>query len=207
MEQLWLGYTKRLLALATTGQGFTRDPFDRERYDEIAQIAAAMIADLGSVPLNRIQDLVPDYLAQYATPSIDVRGALIEDGRILLVQEKSDGRWALPGGFADIGFSAAENIIKETREEAGIAVSATRLYAVRHKARAPYPPDPRDFYTFRFLLRRDARADPIAGHEVSDVRFFAPDDLPPLSATRTIQKDIDEAFEAEQNPDAVARFD
>ncbi|MEM9550385.1 MAG: NUDIX hydrolase [Pseudomonadota bacterium] len=207
MEDLWLERAKRLMALAQTGLNFTQDPFDRERYEEVAALAAAMLGDLGQVPVARILDLVPDYAANYATPSVDVRGALIEDGRVLLVQEQSDGRWSLPGGFADIGLSAAENTVKEVREEAGIDVDAHRLIAVRHKARHPYPADTRDFYKFSFLLRRSDRAAPVAGSEAQDVGFFAPDALPPLSETRVIAQDIAAAFAAHADPDAPTLFD
>ncbi|MCV6585101.1 MAG: NUDIX hydrolase [Marinibacterium sp.] len=207
MEDLWLSRAKRLMALARTGQGFAGDAFDRERYDEIAEIATAMMADLGGVPLSRIRDLVPPYAASYATPSLDVRGALIEEGRILLVQEQSDGRWALPGGFADIGLSAGENIVKEVQEEAGLQVRAERLYEVTHKARHPYPPDPREFYAMRFLLARDNDATPVAGSEATDARFFAPDALPPLSETRTIAQDIARAFAAARAPGGAVYFD
>ncbi|WP_429574028.1 NUDIX domain-containing protein [Paraburkholderia sp. UCT70] len=76
---------------------------------------------------------------------IDVRGALIEDDRVLLVRERSTGRWASPGGFAEIGLSAAENVQKEFLEEACVKVVATNLYSMRHRAKGPFNPDPRDF--------------------------------------------------------------
>ncbi|MBB3137330.1 ADP-ribose pyrophosphatase YjhB (NUDIX family) [Rhizobium pisi] len=130
VENQWLSRAKRLQAIASTGLHFCKDEFDRERYQEVADIAQAMLADLANVPIIRIKGLVSDFAKGYATPKVDVRGALIEDGKILLVQEKSDGLWTLPGGFADIGRSASENVIKETREEAGLTVSATHLYSI-----------------------------------------------------------------------------
>ena len=145
MDNTWLTQAKRLQAIASTGLHFCRDEYDRERYQEIADIAHRMLAELGGVPPARILELVSDFAQGYATPKVDVRGALIEHGRILLVREKSDGCWTLPGGYADVGLSPAENVIKEIREEAGIAVSATRLYSVRHKAKREYEPDVRDF--------------------------------------------------------------
>ena len=112
MENRWLAQAKRLQALASTGLHYAKEEFDRERYREIAGIANAMLADLGNVPITRIEGLVSEFAQGYATPKVDVRGALIEGGKILLVQEKTDGRWALPGGFADVGRSAAENVAK-----------------------------------------------------------------------------------------------
>jgi NUDIX domain len=105
---------------------------------------------LGNIPIKRIEGLLSDFAKGYATPKIDVRGAVIEDGKVLLVRERSGGLWTLPGGFADVGLSATENVIKEIHEEAGIRTSVTSLYSVRHKAKQIYDPDIRDFYKMFF---------------------------------------------------------
>ncbi len=172
MEPQWLTYGKRLQAIASTGLHFSRDQFDRERYEEIATIANEMLAALGNVPVERIEGLVSDFARGYATPKVDVRGALVEDDAILLVREQSDGLWTLPGGFADVGLSPARNVEKEIYEEAGINVSARRLYGVRYKAGSGYSPDVRDFYKMFFLCGRDQRMEARAGSETSEVRFF-----------------------------------
>ncbi|WP_299082723.1 NUDIX hydrolase [uncultured Ruegeria sp.] len=207
MEDTWLARAKRLLALAETGQHFTKDPFDRERYDEIAQMARAMLADLGRVPLSRIDGLISEHAGGYATPSIDIRGALIKDGRILLVRERSDGKWAMPGGFADIGSSPAENIEREVWEEAGLRVRARHLYALRHKARHPYPADARDFYKLFFLCDEVGANVPQTGTETSEVAFFALDALPDLSLTRNLARDIEAALEAQRSVPVETCFD
>jgi len=194
MEDQWLGYAKRLQAIASTGLHFCKDEYDRERFEEVGAIANAMMAALGNVPIQRIAGLVSDFAKGYATPKVDVRGALIEDDHVLLVRERSDGRWTLPGGFADVGLSAAQNIEKEVREEAGLSVSARILYSVRHKAKRPYEPDARDFYKMFFLCERIDQAAPSAGLETSEARFFHRDRLPELSAGRVLESDIQAAF-------------
>lgn len=151
MEPQWLTYGKRLQAIASSGLHFARDQFDRERYEEIASIANEMLANLGSVPIDRIEGLISDFAKGYATPKVDVRGAIVEENKVLLVREKSDGLWALPGGFADVGLSAAQNIAKELYEEAELKVSVRRLYGVRHKAGTSYSPDVRDSTKFSFF--------------------------------------------------------
>jgi len=207
MENHWLQHAKRLQAIASTGVHFGADAFDRERYREVADIANAMLADLGNLPIARIEGLLSDFAKGYATPKVDVRGAIIEDGRVLLVQERSDGLWTMPGGYADVGISAGENVVKEVREEAGIEVAAERLYAVRHKAKHDYSPDARDFYKLFFLCRKLDSAPPVAGAEVADVGFFARDRLPPLSRGRVIERDIATAFDFLADPLRVALFD
>lgn len=207
MEPQWLAYGKRLQAIASTGRHFTKDPFDRERYEEVEAIANGILASLADVPIQRIEGLVSESARGYATPKVDVRGAVIEDDRILLVRERSDGLWTLPGGFADVGLSPARNVEKEIFEEAGLAVSATRLYGVRYKAGSGYPPDIRDFYKMFFLCGRDERTEPYAGLETIDVGFFAVEDLPSLSQGRTIESDIFSAFSFAADSQLPAFFD
>ncbi|SHF90504.1 ADP-ribose pyrophosphatase YjhB, NUDIX family [Kaistia soli DSM 19436] len=207
MEDRWLTRAKRLHAVAATGLHFSTDAFDRERYSEIAELAEAMLAELADVPIVRIAGLVSDRATGYATPKIDVRGALIENGRVLLVREQSDGLWTLPGGFADIGHSAAENVVKEMREEAGLDVSATRLYCVRHKAKHAYSPDVRDFYKLFFLCERRGDMAFTASSEISEAGFFPPGQLPPLSRGRVIEGDILAAFALHADPALPTVFD
>lgn len=207
MEPQWLTYGKRLQAIASTGLHFARDPFDRERYEEVAEIANSMLAALGQVPIERIEGLVSDFARGYATPRVDVRGALIEDSAILLVREQSDGLWTLPGGFADVGLSPRQNIEKEVWEEAGLRVSAHRLDGVRHKAAANYAPDVRDFYKIFFLCDRPDRDQARPGKETVETRFFPRDDLPPLSQGRTIGPDIQAAFAFQADAGRPAFFD
>ncbi|HVJ53083.1 MAG TPA: NUDIX hydrolase [Aliidongia sp.] len=194
MEDQWLAWTKRLQAIASTGMNYCRDDFDRERYQELALIAHSMLSALGDVPLERIIELVPDFAKGYATPKIDVRGAIIESGRILLVREKSDGLWTLPGGYADIGLSPAENLVKEVWEEAGLRVAPAGLIAVRHKAKHAYVQDMHDSYKLFFLCRRVDSAEPAPGPETTEVGFFDRNGIPPLSRRRTIERDIEAAF-------------
>ena len=207
MEAQWLTYAKRLQAIASTGLHFCKDEFDRERYDEVAEIANAMLAEIGNVPIDRISSLVSDFAKGYATPKVDVRGAVVEGDTILLVRERSDGLWTLPGGFADVGRSAAQNVEKEILEEAGMRVKASRLYGVRHKAKRPDEPDARDFYKMFFLCERADDSAPVAGAETSDARFFPRERLPELSRGRVIEQDIEAAFAYADGTRHAAHFD
>ncbi len=207
LENTWLTRAKRLLALADTGLHFGKDPFDHERYAEVALIAREMLADIGQVPINRIEGLVSEHAAGYATPSLDVRGAIIRGDKILLVRERADGKWAMPGGFADIGLSPAENTEKEVWEEAGLKVKASSLYALRHKSKHPYPADARDFYKLFFVCTELSNASPVAGSETSEAAFFHKGALPDLSLDRVIHSDIEGAFAFSQSNNAHTHFD
>jgi ADP-ribose pyrophosphatase YjhB (NUDIX family) len=207
MEQIWLTWAKQLQAIASTGVHFSDDPYDRERYTEVAHIAQQMLSALGSVPIEKIEGLVTDFAKGYATPRIDVRGAVIQNDQILLVQERADGLWSLPGGYADVGLSAAENVTKEISEEANIQVAVKNLYSVRHKAKHAYSEDARDFYKFFFLCEQTDDAAPSPGLETRNVGFFSPDEQPELSQGRVIVDDIAAAFHAQRQPLPPALFD
>ena len=207
MENTWLAWAKRLQSIASTGISYSEDPYDRIRYEEVAGIAHEMLAAIGNVPIDRIHNLVSDFAQGYATPKVDVRGAVIRDDQILLVREASDGLWTLPGGFADVGRSASENIAKEIWEEAGIRVDPQGLYGIRHKAKHEYLPDARDFYKLFFVCRQIDNTPPSAGLETTDVGFFGLAELPALSTGRVLEKDLVAAFDFATDPTRLALFD
>ncbi|MCZ6458362.1 MAG: NUDIX hydrolase [Gammaproteobacteria bacterium] len=207
MENTWLTWAKQLQGIASTGIAYSEGAYDTIRYEEVAAIANAMLATLGSVPIARISNLVSDFAQGYATPKVDVRGAVIEDNAILLVREVSDGLWTLPGGFADIGVSPSENVVKEIWEEAGIRVSAQGLYGIRHKAKHDYAPDVRNFYKLFFVCRKLDDEPPSPGLETTEVGFFPLAELPALSTGRVLEKDLVAAFEFAADPTRLALFD
>src|SRR6185437_7356906 len=137
MDPDWLDRAKRLQALAQSGLTFTHDRFDRERFDAIRAIAAEMIATGAGAPAERAREIEVLFAAQagYATPKVDVRAAVFRDDRILLVRERSDGRWTVPGGWADVGDSPAAAVEREVLEESGFEVRAVRLAAVYDRNR------------------------------------------------------------------------
>ena len=127
----WLAWARELQAIAQTGLTFCRDPYDRERYEAIRQLAARMFAARTDAPVERIEALFAGETG-YATPKVDVRAAVFDDDdRVLMVRETSDGgRWTLPGGWADVNQTAAQNVVKEALEESGFDVEPLKLTAV-----------------------------------------------------------------------------
>ncbi len=207
MEDQWLAWAKKLQAIGSTGVFFSTTDYDTERYIEISDIANAMLAGLGNVPIDRIRDLIPDFATGYVTPRVDVRGAIIRDDTVLLVQEKLDTLWTLPGGYADVGISAVANTEKEVREEANLIVRATRLYGLFHKARHEYLVDSRDFYKLYFICEQTEPGEPSPGSETLDARFFPRDHLPALSTGRVIEKHIQLAFDYVSEPNRPVSVD
>ena len=202
----WMRRARRLHALGITGVFFGETEFSKERYQEITDIALEMLADIGDLPVEQVAELFVEEPG-YRTPKIDVRGAVIVDNQILLVQEKSDGLWALPGGYADVGLSGAENVVKEISEEANLHVTASRLYALKHNAKHEFMPDLREFYKLYYLCEPTDLVAPVAGLETADAGFFGLTELPALSLGRTIRSDIELAFSAAADPGLSTFFD
>jgi ADP-ribose pyrophosphatase YjhB (NUDIX family) len=207
MENNWLSLAKRLQAIASTGNAYTKDEFDRERYDEVSEIALQMLSDISKKPIEVIANVLDEGTRGYATPKVEVRAAVFNGDRILLVQEKSDGLWTFPGGFADLGLSPAENIEKEVLEEASLDVSATHLYCLRHKAKGDYDPDVRDFYKLFFLCQPAGEKGVAPGAETCGAAYFKLDELPPLSKGRIVEDDVLAAFKFRANTSQATLFD
>ncbi|AUM12423.1 NUDIX hydrolase [Ketobacter alkanivorans] len=207
MESPWLAIAKRLQALAVTGQQFTRDQYELERYSEIESLSNQMLALLGNAPIAVVETLFASGETGYVTPKVEVRGAILRGDRILLVQEKEDGLWAMPGGYADVGLSPAENVEKEVWEEAGMKVKACHLYALRHKARGDYPPDPRDFYKLHFICQCQDTEVPSPGLETHAAEFFPLHSLPPLSLGKVLPEDVQAAFDFVERGELRTYFD
>src|SRR3954451_4513851 len=193
MEPAWLDWARKLNALAQNGLTFSENPYDIERYVGIRTIAAEMIAHESGMDTGRALDLLASD-AGYATPKVDVRGVVFRDGKILLVQERSDGLWTLPGGWADVGESRAEAVVREIKEESGYEVRPTKLLALLDLNRHGHPPHVNHIYKV-FIRCEIVGGSPTTSHETQGVGFFAEDEIPNLSLTRIMPSQIARMFE------------
>lgn len=204
-DPAWLDWIKRLQAIAQTGLAFTENPFDRERYESIRRIAAEIAA--GSDGIH--PDLAETFFSRddgYATPKVDVRGVVFRGNEILMVRERLDGLWTMPGGWADVCTTPAENVEREVFEESGYRVRAVKLLAVYDRSRHGHPPIPWHVYKMFFLcelLGGEAKV----SNETSEVCFFAEDTVPPLSLTRLTPDELARMFEHHRKPEMATDFE
>jgi ADP-ribose pyrophosphatase YjhB (NUDIX family) len=207
METQWLAWARRLQAIAQTGLTYSTQHYDTERYEAVRGIAAEMMA-AGSTPPIDAGTLVDFFSreAGYATPKVDVRAAVFENDRILLVREREDGLWTLPGGWADVGDSPSFAAVRETKEESGYEVVARKLAAVLDRNRHGHPPIPYHAYKLFFLCDLTGGA-AAASYETLEVGFFAENELPPLSLTRVTAAQIAHLFEHYRHPEWPTSFD
>jgi ADP-ribose pyrophosphatase YjhB (NUDIX family) len=201
----WLGWAREIQALAQSGLAYSSNEYEQLRYQRLTEIAAQMVeahTDLAGEEVLESLSMQPGY----ATPKVDVRGAAVREGRILLVQERSDGCWCMPGGWADVGDLPSEVVAREIWEESGYLAVPRKVIGVYDANRSGRPLEFYHAYKIVFLCEitgGEARA----SHETADVAFFAFDDLPPLSQNRTNERHLEEVLAHLQDPERPAAFD
>jgi ADP-ribose pyrophosphatase YjhB (NUDIX family) len=207
-EPDWLSWARELQAIAQTGLAFSRDPYDRERYEALRALAAKMFAARSDTPAERIAQLFAGETG-YATPKIDVRAAVFDAReRLLMVRETSDGgRWTLPGGWADVNRTAAENAVKEALEESGYTVRVLKLAALWDRTRQGHPAGVFSCAKAFFVCEPTGGA-AATSHETSEVGWFAEADLPQdLSLARALPRQIVRMFAHRRDPALPTDFD
>lgn len=202
----WLEWGRALQTIAQNGLAYSKNPFDIERFEQVRQIAVEILATYSQVDAKPLAGLF-DGEAGYATPKIDVRGAVIQDNKILLVRELMDqGRWTLPGGWADVSDAPSEAVIREIHEESGYEARPVKLAAVYDRRRHGHPAFYFTIYKLFFLCTLTGGA-PTTSIETGGASFFAEDDLPELSIGRVTPDEIHMIFKHYRNPDLPTEFD
>ena len=207
-EPRWLLWAREMQALAQTGIAFTRDQYDRERYQQLRALAAQIMAEHTGMAMPDIEVMFTQQTG-YATPKLGVRGAVFQDDRILLVRETADEhRWTLPGGWADVNESPSEAVAREVREEAGLDVRPYKLASVWDRARHQHEVADA-FHVWRlFFLCEIIGGEPQTGPETSEVAFFAEHELPvALSTRRVLLPQIQLMFDHMRRPGLPTEFD
>jgi ADP-ribose pyrophosphatase YjhB (NUDIX family) len=198
-----LTQAQRLQALAQAGLAYATDRYDLERYQEIRSISARLLQELTEEPLEKIIRVFASEDG-YQTPKVDVRAVLFREGpEILLIKEKVDnGRWTLPGGWADVGYTPFEIAAKETYEETGLVVKPVRLLALFDKRKHPHPPQP--WYVYKAFIQCEVQGGSLIQDtaETTGARWFRQDELPylDLSTDRTTESQLETIFRFASDP-------
>ncbi|ASN06490.1 NUDIX hydrolase [Virgibacillus necropolis] len=198
MSDKWLEWAKRIQSLSQAGLTFSKDVYDVERFEELRSISAEIIEEYTELEMEKIKDLFTNETG-YQTPKVDVRGAVFRDDKILMVKEKMDNRWSLPGGFCDIGLSPTENTVKEIKEESGYDVIHKRLIALLDTTKHGHPPLPYQYYKL-FINCELVGGQATNGVETNGVKFFSETNLPKLSTKRNTEAQIRMLFDFLRNP-------
>lgn len=189
-----LEHIKQIHSLSEIGIHYAHNDFDLERYREISTLCLAILSDISGMAMEDLKIRMTDGIG-YKTPKVDIRAVVFNDqGHLLMVREKIDGCWSVPGGWADIGYTPSEVAVKETREEAGVEVKPERILAILDKKRHEHPAD--IYYVYKIFIEcritgsTDKKTD-----ETDEVGYFPEDQLPPLSGPRNTAGQISLLFD------------
>jgi ADP-ribose pyrophosphatase YjhB (NUDIX family) len=202
----WLDIARRLKAISQAGKFFAKDPFERERHEDIEAICAEIVAGRTKTPRSDVLKLLQQD-SGYPTPKVDSRGVIFRDDKILLVLVIEDGGWTLPGGWCDQGMTPSQNVAREVWEESGFEVRVVRPLAIYDRDNQGHtPPYLYSIYKLFFLCEITG-GQPTTSNETSDVRFFAMNEIPPLSKGRTLERQLHRFYEQYKTGDLTVDFD
>jgi len=200
-----LDLSRRLLALSQTGLHFCTEEYDRERYREIGDIAARLLEFQGGASAASISS---SWFADtgYATPKVEVRGAIFRDDRVRLVRERADGKWTVPGGWADVNDSPSAAVLKEIEQESGFTARILKLAAVDDRNKHNTPPSL--FQSWKvFFICEIAGGEARTSYETTAVDYFPLDGLPELSTGRVTAEQIRRMHRHRLDPNLPTEFD
>jgi ADP-ribose pyrophosphatase YjhB (NUDIX family) len=202
--QKWIEWAQEIFSLSQAGLTYSQNEFDIGRYKRLQELTAEMIASQSEITKESVMASFSMQIG-YITPKVDVRGAVVRDGKILLIQEQADDKWAMPGGWADLGNSPASVAEREVWEESGYHVKAEKVVAVIDANRI----EPFEFYhAYKLIfLCKLLDGEPRISYETLAVDFFDPNHLPALSSYRTDESMVQEVFAHVQDPNRPTAFD
>jgi ADP-ribose pyrophosphatase YjhB (NUDIX family) len=205
MNNKWLLWATELQSIAQSGLTFCENDYDRDRYERIRDITIDILHEYTDIDHKKVRDLFASEEG-YQTPKVDIRAVVFRDEEILLIKEKVDGGWAMPGGWADVNTSVSESAIRECMEEAGANVKPKRIIAIHQASKHNNPLYP--FTIYKIFVECELIDYNFKDNtETLDSGFFTKDSIPVLSTDRTSKSQIEICFEAKKHKVFETLFD
>jgi len=205
MKEKWLEWAAKLQSVAQAGLTYSENQYDIDRYQQIRNISVEILHEYTGISHEKIKDLFASETG-YQTPKVDIRASVFKDNKILLVREKIDGSWSLPGGWADVNSSVGESAVRECIEEAGAHVRPKRIIAIQQADKHydfPYP-----YTIYKIFVECELVENNFTDNtETLEAGFFPIDSLPPLSVERNTPEQIKMCFEAKKHKIFETIFD
>lgn len=204
LKEPWLKWAMEIQSIAQIGLTYTKDEYDKERYEQLRNIASEMLSYKTDIPVDKVKNLFCNEQG-YQTPKLDTRAAIFKDDKILLVHEKN-GFWSLPGGWVDVLESIESNTIKEVKEEAGLDVVAKKVIAIqdRNKHNTPIYP----YGVCKVFVECEVMGGEFVENiETVEIGYFSLDNLPRLAEEKCTPKQVEMCFEAKNNKNWQVLFD
>lgn len=181
-----------LQSIAQIGLTYTKDVYDKERFERIREISAELMAIKTGFPIEKVKELFCNETG-YQTPKIETRAVIFKENRILLVKER--GKWALPGGWVDYNESINSNTIKEAKEESGLDVKPIRIIAIQDRNKHNVPK-----YAYGivkvFVLCEVLGGSFEQNNETTESNYFSLENLPILDEDKNVYEQIKMCFDA-----------
>ncbi len=196
-----------MISIADVGLLYSIGEYDRERYTELKEIAFRLMNNVNGQDLEHLKQTFP-FREDYPTAKVDIRGLILSgtENKILLAKESVDGKWSLPGGWADIGYSPKEVIVKEIKEESGLDITVKKLLAVFDTKMHAHPPE--SFYVYKLVfLCKPVNTIINEGFDILDFQYFSINDLPELSENRILKSQIHLLYNKVMSCDFETYFD
>jgi 8-oxo-dGTP diphosphatase len=185
-NQSFYEFILKVHSISKIGLTYSKDPYALENYLELSHLSSTMLKSFTKVDFKRPQYFSKDL---YPTPNVSVRMVIFDSNQqVLMVKEKVDGGYTLPGGWADLFESPVEAIRKECLQEAGATVEVEKISGVYHydfihrgSAQSQY------VLVFKGRLTKPLKP---WGHEIMDVNFFPLNQLPKTLSFKIERKDL-----------------
>jgi ADP-ribose pyrophosphatase YjhB (NUDIX family) len=171
----------QLRVIARNGLHYTRDGYDRERYERLMQLTTHAYAE--RLGLSE-ETLRARYMAElgHITPKVGADAAIFNQRGELLLMERADGSgWCLPCGWVEPDESPAQAAVREAREETGLKVAVERLVGVFHRP-ASARNGPHAMIAVVHLCSV-LEGELTLSHEGLDLRYWPIEDVPVWHAT------------------------
>ena len=204
LKEPWLKWAIEIQSIAQCGLAYTKDMYDKDRYEQLRNIAVEMLSYKTDISVDKIKTLFCNE-SGYQTPKLDTRAVIFEDEKILLVREKN-GLWSLPGGWVDVLESIESNTIKEVKEESGLDVITKRVIAIQDRNKHNKPLYPYGVCKV-FVECEVIGGEFIENIETTEIKYFSIENLPNLCEAKTTSKQIEMCFEAKNNQNWNVVFD
>ena len=204
LKEPWLKWAIEIQSISQCGLAYTKDMYDKERYEQLRNIAVEMLSYKTDISVDKIKTLFCNE-SGYQTPKLDTRAVIFEDEKILLVREKN-GLWSLPGGWVDVLESIESNTIKEVKEESGLDVITKRVIAIQDRNKHNKPLYPYGVCKV-FVECEVIGGEFIENIETTEIKYFSIENLPNLCEAKTTSKQIEMCFEAKNNQNWNVVFD
>lgn len=192
-----------LQSIAQNGLTYTKDKYDKERFERVREISAEIMAMKTGLPVEKVKNLFCSEEG-YQTPKLDTRAAIFNENGILLVKER--GKWSLPGGWVDYNQSISSNTVKEVKEEAGLDVAPVKVIAIQNRNQHNFPK-----YAYeicKVFVLCDVKGGSFQPNiETSESGYFSLDNLPELDEDKNVFPQIKMCFDAYNSKNWEVPFD